>query len=325
MDVRESEKVPDYTGGALEFNIHVSLLSRAFQYKLDHVSIRRKDQGTEINDEGTIGESNWENYSHAELHDDVYTEPILPNGQPTPSDLIIRREAAEVITDIDLRHLVYIVHYIRERHPEYLPGRSHQSLQQTIMDICGPNYWKPQIKFFADHNLLSSEEFISSRNSFEGVLPRPYHRDNRDITARMHASYIFLNTQGVYIGGRWFRYDVFAVFLSTCYSAIHLAAWSDASLFDTGRGWQVACIMNTTFVLIMFLLLWLLRYRGHKPTDYFPKDSRRWDIRDAVISFSLIFIVISRWVIITMSFLSMSSAPIGAFWTPAWIQMIPHA
>lgn len=330
MDIGEPMQIlasaTDETGGALEFNLHVSLLSQALHSCLDHISLRPEGQETETdNGEGTA-EYSWNdcNYAQAELPDDVYTAPILPNGYQTPPQLIIRQKAAEVMTQYDFLHLYCIEIYIRLNYPEYsLPGRNNRSLMEILVEICGPEYWKPQVTFFPDHNLRLSEECI------EGVLPTLVWvrctRNHNGYIQRLQKAYIFLNTEGTYICGRWVGYNSLLAFMSFIYSVAHLSTWNVATQDNTARVFfRAACILAAVFVLSIYLLNCLLVYYKRKPTETLSERSQRWDGRWSTIWVLLFCGSIPRLVITILSFTSLRSSPIGVFWTPAWIQMIPH-
>jgi hypothetical protein len=59
------------------------------------------------------------------------------------------------------------------------------------------------------------------------------------------------------------------------------------------------------------------------------QSKKRWrDVGEGIYPFmgavAIVFYALARMYIVVESFVSLRRVPIGVYWTPAWIQMIPH-
>lgn len=101
--------------------------------------------------------------------------------------------------------------------------------------------------------------------------------------------------------------------LMFAYGGIHLAAWSfHFPTLAEAIIWKVSCILP--FCIYLFWNIW-------ECIDYDSGSGvvemvGRWSVA-SVILFCRMFLVIE-------SFISLRSVPIGVYWTPAWLEMIPH-
>ncbi|KAF7531305.1 hypothetical protein G7054_g9017 [Neopestalotiopsis clavispora] len=128
----------------------------------------------------------------------------------------------------------------------------------------------------------------------------------------------------------------FEIMFSAAYGGIHLAAWS--SIFPTSSEqiiWRVACLVIMSSVPALFLLLVCGTAAGHATKRLTTKKTRSapiakfiktsaWVFVTATILATVLLVVSSRCFVFVESFISLRTAPIGVYWTPAWIEMLPH-
>lgn len=111
--------------------------------------------------------------------------------------------------------------------------------------------------------------------------------------------------------------------LPMLYGSVHLSAW--AFEFPTpveGLLWKAASIAVATAMFFWFLLVLVIAMIFS------------WlDIEDEILDFvifgivgriTMFMMIICRVYIVVEAFVSLRAVPIGVYWTPAWIQMIPH-
>ncbi|KAK3941434.1 hypothetical protein QBC46DRAFT_286216 [Diplogelasinospora grovesii] len=118
---------------------------------------------------------------------------------------------------------------------------------------------------------------------------------------------------------------VLMLLLPAMYGGVHLSAWSFE--FPTPQEhliWKVACLIIATtlpvLVCLGFFFHQLLVLRLVPFVNDIPKRIYPWLSLAALILYGA-----ARIYIIVESFISLRSVPIGVYWTPAWLQMIPHA
>jgi hypothetical protein len=113
--------------------------------------------------------------------------------------------------------------------------------------------------------------------------------------------------------------------LPMVYGGIHLTAWNYA--FPTSTEsllWKIACLdIALTFVLLVVvgLVSIILVFLENKFSV--PHILTAW-IFTGLLLVSLVAYACSRTFIVVESFASLRHVPIGIYWTPEWLQMIPH-
>jgi hypothetical protein len=118
-----------------------------------------------------------------------------------------------------------------------------------------------------------------------------------------------------------------AIFLPLIYGGVHLSAWNFEFPTSTeGLLWKISAFIIATSLLAWLILGGLLseacdRFRwGIKVSDIVFGD-----ILGSVLGRMLIYaMALSRAYIVVEAFISLRAVPIGVYWTPAWVQMIPH-
>lgn len=103
------------------------------------------------------------------------------------------------------------------------------------------------------------------------------------------------------------------VILPMVYGAVHLAAWNYE--FPTQAEsilWKVAAFMIGS-------AMWLWAYSGQ--TEVGQRERVYYRVTDSLILYVL---VLSRAYIVVEAFISLRAVPIGVYWMPSWLQMIPH-
>lgn len=96
------------------------------------------------------------------------------------------------------------------------------------------------------------------------------------------------------------------------YGGVHLSAWNFEFPTKTERLlWKIACfdIMATVPLLLLSCVIWTLLCKSFAKFLLYP---------------CLLFYALSRFYLVVESFVSLRSVPIGVYWTPSWLQMLPH-
>jgi len=124
--------------------------------------------------------------------------------------------------------------------------------------------------------------------------------------------------------------------LPVLYGAIHLATWTFE--FPTPQErllWRVASIGIAATLPALFssgLLVWVLLlvvntiYRSCGGTK--RQARQNWKVGIKIYSglgvTAVVFYAIARIFLVVESFIGLRRVPIGVYWTPPWLQMIPH-
>lgn len=129
---------------------------------------------------------------------------------------------------------------------------------------------------------------------------------------------------------------IYEIMFSAAYGGIHLAAWS--SVFPTSTEqiiWRVACMIIISSLPVLLLLLLCGKAAKHvtktlttkmrwlSPVAEFIETSGRVLFIATTLAATLL-VISSRCFVFIESFISLRTSPIGVYWTPAWIQMLPH-
>jgi len=103
--------------------------------------------------------------------------------------------------------------------------------------------------------------------------------------------------------------------ISIVYGGIHLTAWNyEFPSFIENVLWKVSCFGIIGF--IPDILVW------HLASKYIFKF--RDNLENLGMKLLIFIFGFFRLYIIIESFISLRRLPIGVFWTPSWLQMIPH-
>lgn len=271
---------------------------------------------------------------------DMYTGSILPTGQAKPQDIEMTTRMAEEMTELDVHHLEFIVSYLKQHYTEcFTPGQEIQSLKGMIDEARGFQYISAPLQSNSRRNLLEIE------SNFDGTLR--LHKNETDLITAIIGFLKFLFRTDRAKGKSQYQNYNFAltIFLPCIYGAIHLTAWS--SVFPTMVEhimWRAACILIMTGIPGVLLVLFFCVVGAFFIAELFPDTSyddspHETTSRDWFVSIFgylalflgsclgltvLISLIAARCFIIVESFMSLRTAPIGVYWTPAWIQMFPH-
>ncbi|KAK4222246.1 hypothetical protein QBC38DRAFT_490295 [Podospora fimiseda] len=119
-----------------------------------------------------------------------------------------------------------------------------------------------------------------------------------------------------------------AVILQILYGGIHLSAWNYE--FPTATEellWKLACIFIAAACPVMTIIASFFIYTIYR-TDTFRCHGCILALFMVFGFFLFVFLLLAvfaaRMYIVIESFISLRSVPIGVYWTPSWIQMIPH-
>lgn len=115
-----------------------------------------------------------------------------------------------------------------------------------------------------------------------------------------------------------------AVLLPIAYGGIHLAALNFDFPTNTERLlWEIACydIMATVPVIVLLVLVTV--FVSVCMGVIFDEIEFGLGV-DILVYIFLLFYGVSRVSLVVESFASLRSLPIGVFWTPSWVQMLPH-
>jgi hypothetical protein len=116
------------------------------------------------------------------------------------------------------------------------------------------------------------------------------------------------------------------LFLPLIYGGVHLSAWNfEFPTTVEGLLWKISGFVIATLLFVFTILSVSLAVAS----DVFQwgenVDTVIDYIAEAVLGRVVIYaIAVCRIYIVVEAFISLRAAPIGVYWTPAWIQMIPH-
>jgi hypothetical protein len=125
-----------------------------------------------------------------------------------------------------------------------------------------------------------------------------------------------------------------ALVMPVVYGGIHLSVWNFE--FPTALEkllWKIASIGVAATLPVLFGLglgMKILLEIGKMIVSIFRAQSKKkWrDVGERIYPYmgylAIIFYILARAYIIVESFVSLRRVPIGVYWTPAWLQMIPH-
>lgn len=108
-----------------------------------------------------------------------------------------------------------------------------------------------------------------------------------------------------------------AIILSVPYAGIHMSAWN--ATFPTSfevQAWRACCVFlafGPVAPLILFVLLAALGMNERSLFCY------------VILSIHIVLYCWAKVFIVVESFISLRLVPISVYWTPTWLQLIPHA
>lgn len=107
-----------------------------------------------------------------------------------------------------------------------------------------------------------------------------------------------------------------AIFLSVPYAGIHMSAWN--ATFPTSfelKAWRACCVFLASGPVTTLILFFFLAALGM---------NERSLIAYVILSIHIFLYCWAKVFIVVESFISLRLVPIGVFWTPMWLQLIPH-
>jgi len=117
--------------------------------------------------------------------------------------------------------------------------------------------------------------------------------------------------------------------LPAIYGGVHLSAWRFEFPTPIESLWKIACIIIAASIPVWYVASLL----PIEIADAVAKHSKRLEtVANFFFGFMVWFcgrlliyvLAVCRFYIVVEAFVSLRSMPIGVYWTPAWIQMIPH-
>lgn len=124
------------------------------------------------------------------------------------------------------------------------------------------------------------------------------------------------------------------VALPIVYGGIHLSAWNfEFPSVTEDIMWKVASITIALTIPFWLAHLWVMTLAERvmlgvdrpKLLVEITDEMGTWIF--AILTYVLLpgALLASRLYIVVEAFISLRSVPLGVYWTPAWIQMVPHA
>lgn len=114
------------------------------------------------------------------------------------------------------------------------------------------------------------------------------------------------------------------IVLPVLYGGTHLAAWRfEFPTHTEAIIWRVAAIFIASVFPSLRLILRVAKRLSSLPAFSFLVRPLA-PLTDALVVFMFLALIPCRVYIVVESFISLRSVPIGVYWTPSWILMIPH-
>jgi hypothetical protein len=193
-------------------------------------------------------------------------------------------------------------------------------------------------------DILRWERVLEAIESIEGQIRKPefFHPDHRQVRyPDRHFHDAFTRTAGnfQYVGDSRVDPDQILQFvfrspilltlllvLPAVYGGVHLSA--SISRFPTYTElllWKLSSINIIATMPVFFLLTFVGSWVSKLCFRYESLAEDVWATLYKLPGHLLIFsYVVARSYLVIESFISLRALPIGAFWTPSWLQMIPH-
>ena len=162
------------------------------------------------------------------------------------------------------------------------------------------------------HDLRSAEVLDPDQFKIEenGTLRSIKIDEETDFAPRgKNRPWIFTSANGVI--GRYLAALVFPL----AYGGLHLSAWNfEFPTAVEGLLWKISGIVIASFALPYATLVVM------SPADSWTPDWAPFLVR----VLPAVALAGCRVYIVVEAFVSLRAVPIGVYWTPAWVQMIPH-
>ncbi|KAK3343474.1 hypothetical protein B0T25DRAFT_554405 [Lasiosphaeria hispida] len=115
--------------------------------------------------------------------------------------------------------------------------------------------------------------------------------------------------------------------LPLVYGGVHLSAWGFE--FPTpaeGACWKAACVFIALALVVWWLVHWVCLFAELVLLHLCGLDLEYFTDWNLIVTGRVFFFVcmLCRLYIVMEAFVSLRAVPIGVYWTPSWIQTIPH-
>jgi hypothetical protein len=116
-----------------------------------------------------------------------------------------------------------------------------------------------------------------------------------------------------------------ALALPIAYGGVHLSAWNYEFPSTPERTLWIVAAITIAGMLPTVTVIWLFwaSLINYGTEEGYVIGERYWSI-EGILYAALGFYAVARVYIVVESFASLRHVPIGVYWTPAWLQMIPH-
>ena len=103
------------------------------------------------------------------------------------------------------------------------------------------------------------------------------------------------------------------------YGGVHLSAWNfEFPSAVEGLLWKIACVAIATAMVAFFIIALVIMVIA---STMGVEEEGLLNVLAGITMYSL---TLCRIYIVVEAFVSLRAVPVGVYWTPAWIQMIPH-
>ena len=147
----------------------------------------------------------------------------------------------------------------------------------------------------------------------------PKRKENLDWDAIAH----FINPSTTHLDAKKAFYVTFELVLSSvAYSGIHLlSGWNfNFPSFSERLLWNVSC----SFIIAVLLLFPISASIHEWNTRAIDCGDWKYQVYDIWVRILVVAYLGARTFIVVESFISLRHVPIGVYWTPPWLQVIPH-
>jgi len=120
------------------------------------------------------------------------------------------------------------------------------------------------------------------------------------------------------------RVNLYSCILPAIYASIHLTAWNFEFPTTTEHLiWKIACLTISSAMPTIYVLLAYMSWEDGRESQWYAGRVALW-VAAAVLVLLIILYGLSRVFIVVESFISLRNVPVSIYWTPSWLQMIPH-
>ncbi|KAF7536808.1 hypothetical protein G7054_g4235 [Neopestalotiopsis clavispora] len=211
----------------------------------------------------------------------------------------------------------FIAPEMRDCDPVWLSAGDCEMLSRVVsavqcidgQPIQEPQVFRSRISTYAqgeNHQTWLQRLFIGSKND---LLTSPFQHGSKDTFLRL-------------LSGRWLS-TALLILLPACYGAVHFTAWLTFFPTDSEKIlWRFAAGVIVAGCPVFCFISWghgrWLQLVGSR--DYFV-------INNLIIMWLLCIMlayIVARIYIVIAVFTSLRRVPIGVYWTPDWVEMLPH-